>query len=280
MRSSARCGACGPAGGAPPRGETRAAGASAPSRPVEGLGGAYPVHPVVSQDRISPQSAGPDRAAPGYAGPAPAAWVPPLRRGGGAADLPKEHDKDADMTDTAAAAVAKLGDLRVTLATYLYLVREAGHAIVDPTLAEACAAVSAAGATEAAAAGAALVDAIALAPDADPAAVQAFLDGAFGAGKVGALPMPTGAATGREARARALRSYQFRTSLPLIAQIVDRFPDGHVGAHWVMVERVTDQVTLMDPYPWDDVDEEVSVDLIEFLVKWELAGTVSFAFVG
>jgi len=28
----------------------------------------------------------------------------------------------------------------------------------------------------------------------------------------------------------------------------------------------------MDPYPWDDLDEEHTIELTEFLVKWELAG--------
>lgn len=204
----------------------------------------------------------------------------PLRRAEeNVQDTVTDIEEAAEMTATATAE-AKLGDLRVTLATYLYLVHEAGHAVVDPALAAACATLSGAGAADAAAAGAALVEAVGLPADADAAAVQAWLDAAFGPGRVGALPLPTGAASAREARARALRSYQFRTSLPLLAQIVDRFPDGSVGAHWVMVERVTDQVTLMDPYPWDDIDEEQNVDLIEFLVKWELAGTVCFAFLG
>ena len=29
----------------------------------------------------------------------------------------------------------------------------------------------------------------------------------------------------------------------------------------------------MDPYPWDDVDEEFAVDIPEFLLRWELAGS-------
>ena len=55
----------------------------------------------------------------------------------------------------------------------------------------------------------------------------------------------------------------------------ERFPDGTVGPHWVMVERITDTVTCADPYPWDDLDEEYEQDTIEFLVKWELAGSHS-----
>ena len=76
----------------------------------------------------------------------------------------------------------------------------------------------------------------------------------------------------RSSRIQAIRSYQFRSSLPWLAQIIDRFPDGSVGSHWVMVERVTTQVTCMDPYPWDDLDEEYQSPVVDFMVKWELAG--------
>ena len=179
----------------------------------------------------------------------------------------------------AAAAEPKLGDPRVTLATFLYLVNQAGHPVANPQLAAACAAVGAADAEAAAAAGAALVEAVGVPAQPDAVAVQAWLDAALGQGRAGALSLPAGADQ-RDARARALRSYQFRTSLPLLVQMVDRFPDGSIGSHWVMVERVTDTVTLMDPYPWDDVDEELQVPLLDFLVKWELAGTVCFAVLG
>ena len=44
---------------------------------------------------------------------------------------------------------------------------------------------------------------------------------------------------------------------------------------WIMVEKVTDTVLCMDPYPWDDVDEEFTVDLPEFLLRWKLTGSVA-----
>jgi hypothetical protein len=50
--------------------------------------------------------------------------------------------------------------------------------------------------------------------------------------------------------------------------------------HWVLVERVTDEVLCMDPYPWDDLDEEYVQPTLDFLVKWELAGGGSFRWVG
>ena len=45
-----------------------------------------------------------------------------------------------------------------------------------------------------------------------------------------------------------------------------------------MVERVTDVVLCMDPYPWDDLDEEYAAPLIDFCVKWELGGGVGLRF--
>ena len=45
-----------------------------------------------------------------------------------------------------------------------------------------------------------------------------------------------------------------------------------------MVEQFTDRVILMDPYPWDDVDEEYELPLTEFMVRWELAGNNSLHF--
>ena len=39
-----------------------------------------------------------------------------------------------------------------------------------------------------------------------------------------------------------------------------------------MVEQLTDRVVCMDPYPWDDLDEEYDSPVVEFAVKWEFAG--------
>jgi hypothetical protein len=38
-------------------------------------------------------------------------------------------------------------------------------------------------------------------------------------------------------------------------------------------------VTCMDPYPWDDLDEEYTTPVVEFMVKWELAGSQSIHFI-
>ena len=110
-------------------------------------------------------------------------------------------------------------------------------------------------------------------------AVQASLSGdsadavmTWARGQLGTEHVSSDFGDTREARTQFTRQAAFRTGLPWVAQIIDRFPDGQVGAHWVMVERVTDHVRCMDPYPWDDLDEEIEVPLIEFMVKWELAG--------
>ena len=112
-----------------------------------------------------------------------------------------------------------------------------------------------------------------LGTDHSAAAVRAWLNAQLGDTRVGSIEGES-----RDDRTRQMRAYQFRTSMPFVALIIDRFPDGSVGPHWVMVERVTDQVTCMDPYPWDDLDEEYSQPLVEFMVKWELAGCEALTF--
>lgn len=81
-----------------------------------------------------------------------------------------------------------------------------------------------------------------------------------------------GRSDSREDRFREIRRYRFQRKLPWLARIIDRFPDSRVGHHWVLIEELGDQVTIMDPYPWDNVDEEYQLPLIDFMVKWELGG--------
>jgi hypothetical protein len=69
-----------------------------------------------------------------------------------------------------------------------------------------------------------------------------------------------------------VRRATFGRNVPWVACIVDREPDGTVGRHWVLVEAFTDTVRLMDPNPWDDVAEERAMPLVDFMVRWELAG--------
>lgn len=177
------------------------------------------------------------------------------------------------MTETRVSP--KTGSLPVTLATWIFLLDQKGIRPRHPGLAATCDALAAAGHAGGQepdwdALGQALVDVVRaeLGKDgADAEAVAAFVRSIYGEPHVDSC-----AGSSREERLKEVRSYEFRTGLPWLAQIIDRFPDRTVGPHWVMVERVTDTVTCMDPYPWDDVDEEYQAPLVDFLVKWELAG--------
>lgn len=71
-----------------------------------------------------------------------------------------------------------------------------------------------------------------------------------------------------------IRQYEFKRGLPWIGRLAER-TDDTLTEMWIMVEKVTDTVLCMDPYPWDDVDEEFTVDLPEFLLRWKLAGAVA-----
>lgn len=173
------------------------------------------------------------------------------------------------MSDTE----AKSGDLSVTLATYLYILHRAGHPPAHDGFNAACAALDNATAeNDFNALGKQLVAVVqeALGDDADFEQVAAFMRGLYTEGNIA-----TALGTSREERLRGIRSYMFQHSLPWVARIIDRFPDGTVGPHWVMIEQVTDMVICMDPYPWDDLDEEYASPVVEFMVKWELAGSQS-----
>ena len=205
------------------------------------------------------------------------------------------------MSDT-----PKAGDLATTLATWLYYLDQHGHRPKDDELKAALDQVSRVSRLEAMMltaaeqqnyAEAAEIQSQIRAPGADPdalgqalvSAVEASLSGdssdavtAWAQDQLGVdnvldlrkiFPSQNGDfRVNRQNRVLFTRQSGFHTGLPWIAQIIDRFPDGSVGAHWVMVERVTDHVRCMDPYPWDDLDEEVEIPLVEFMVKWELAG--------
>ncbi len=160
---------------------------------------------------------------------------------------------------------AKTGTLSFTLATWVYIGHDRGHEIADDEVRGACAAVT--GSDDADAAGQALASLLdSRVSDGDFSAVSALASTLFGEA------VETSIEGDRDARIREARRYQFKTQLPWLARIIDRFPDGSVGAHWVLVEQVSDTVRIMDPYPWDDIDEEVDVPLADFMVKWELAG--------
>ena len=195
------------------------------------------------------------------------------------------------MSDT-----PKAGDLATTLATWLFYLDQAGHRASDASIASALDRLSALGRLQAEMlaaaerqeyAEAARIQALLGDEDHNPdtlgqtlvRAVETSLTGddvgdvlAWAQAQLGSDHIHADFEGDREARSQLVRQTTFITGLPWIAQIIDRFPDGHVGPHWVMVERVTDHVRCMDPYPWDDLDEEIEVPLTDFMVKWELAG--------
>ena len=82
------------------------------------------------------------------------------------------------------------------------------------------------------------------------------------------------AASEEHSTLQKIRQYEFKRGLPWIGRLAERTDNG-LEEIWIMVEKVTDTVLCMDPYPWDDVDEEFALDLPEFLLRWQLAGSVA-----
>ena len=175
-------------------------------------------------------------------------------------------------------ANTKTGDSHVAIATWIFLLDRKGIRPQDATLQGACDALAQGGQdADWDALGGALVDAVRarLGPSDGEEAVLETLRAIYGAGHVA-----SDAGASRDERLAHARSYEFRVGLPWLARLVDRFPEGRILPHWVMVERVTDTVTCMDPYPWDDVDEEYRLPLTDFMVKWELAGNAMIRWTG
>ena len=192
----------------------------------------------------------------------------------------------------------KTGDLATTLATWLFYLDQAGHRAKDPAIVSALISLKTANELEGAMRGAAERQDYAEAArlkeqlnrnNSDPDALGQDLVDAIQASLVGESPkdiiswaceqldakrIVTEFGADRVERTREIRQATFQNGLPWVAQIIDRFPDGRVGAHWVMVERVTDHVRCMDPYPWDDLHEEIEIPLADFMVKWELSGCI------
>ena len=176
---------------------------------------------------------------------------------------------------TTQATTPKTGNLGITVGTWLFILHSYGQQFSDAQINAACQAIADAPPEDADQAGMALVELVngGLGGASSPTDIRAWLQGLLGAGHVGSI-----SGDDRAGRTQRIRAYQFRSNLPFITEIVDRFPDGTIGTHWVMVERVTDTVTCMDPYPWDDIDEEYTLPLVEFMVRWELAGCESILF--
>jgi hypothetical protein len=169
-----------------------------------------------------------------------------------------------------ATSEAKAGNLPVTLATYIWRLFDTGRPPGNAGIAAACEALRVAGDERSEElANALLSRVVEQLGDPDPTFERVHV---VAAELYGALHIATDFGGSRDERLREARRYEFLLGLPWLARIYDRFPDGTVGPHWVMVERMTDVVRIMDPYPWDDLDEQYETPVADFLVKWELAG--------
>lgn len=157
--------------------------------------------------------------------------------------------------------------LATTLATWVFLLHVNGHHADDTKLHEACSAVAAA---EEEAAGNAAGDELvrrveSLLAGESRADVVSFASGLYGE----RLGQDLGEGS-RDERTHRIRQYQFSHSLPWLARVWERDESGSVGPIWLVIERVTDQVTAMDPNPWNDIDETRHFPVSDFQVLWEL----------
>jgi hypothetical protein len=148
-------------------------------------------------------------------------------------------------------------DDRPTVATLTYLWHRAGVRPTDADIAATCLAIDDGDASAAER----LMDGV------PPGDVVAALNAAFGVVRAASL----GAGT-REEHVAATRRLDFGDNLPWLARIADRDNAGNLGARWVIVARLAETVDILDPNPWDDVAEERSLPLGDFMVRWELAG--------
>lgn len=160
--------------------------------------------------------------------------------------------------------------LATSLATYVFLLDRAGVAPSPGPVADALARLK--GATEGFdALGEALAGAVAGNGTGEGEAdVVAALRGAYGE----RVRVDLGAAADREGRLSTIRRAAFGTPLPWLARIAERTADG-VGLAWVLVERLDEEVQVMDPNPWDGKDEERNLPVGDFLVLWELGGNAA-----
>jgi hypothetical protein len=74
-----------------------------------------------------------------------------------------------------------------------------------------------------------------------------------------------------------IRKHVFGRSRPWLAKIATRVDD-QIELQWILVENFNEMVTCMDPYPWDDIDEEYTISIEEFMTRWKLAGEQTIAF--
>lgn len=167
---------------------------------------------------------------------------------------------------------SRIGDLPATLSTFIFLSRALGSGVVDSAVCDLCdrvqLAIESGSAEEIEAAGDELCGAVS--SIAEGGDVAAALGRVYGSESV-----ETSFGVDRAAALRGIRRYAFVKSRPWLAGMVERV-DGELVTQWVIVEELGEgTVTLMDPWPWDSLEEERVIPTWEFLVKWELAGSPS-----
>jgi hypothetical protein len=162
--------------------------------------------------------------------------------------------------------------LATTLATWVFQLSQRGVAIDDTQVAAHCAAVAAAADPESGnTAARALVEGVsAVLAGPEPAQVLAWARGVFGARASSRF----GEDPDREERAHRVRKYQFARGLPWLARVWER-AGGEVRPGWLLIDRMTDEITAADPDPWNEIEEERRIPLGDFLVLWELADSAS-----
>lgn len=162
--------------------------------------------------------------------------------------------------------------LATTLATWICQLARRGVPPEDPALAALCEAVDAAADPEAGESAARrLVAAVASSvAGPEPHEVARWATSVFGA----RASIGFGAPAEREERAHVVRKYQFGRGLPWLARIWERQGTA-VRPGWLIVDRMTDEITAADPDPWNEIEEERRIPLSDFLVLWELAENAS-----
>jgi hypothetical protein len=155
-----------------------------------------------------------------------------------------------------------------TVATFCYLVHRSGTAIADTKVAAACKAVDE-GANEAS--GKALVAVLGdVLGDGSPDAIISGLSGLF------SVQADAAGGASREERVAGIRRSLFGRSTPWLAWILER-GEGGLFLQCVLVEGFGEAAQLMDPNPFNDIDEQVSMAIPEFMARWELAGCRSLS---
>ena len=162
--------------------------------------------------------------------------------------------------------------LAFTLSTWVFLQHAGGNAPSHEAIKEICETVSAATDGETGeVAGESLVAEISALLDGDsPTAVTGLAQAVFGQQALNTMGVGD-----RAERTHRIRQFQFESGLPWLARIWERDVDGKVSPVWIIIERVTDEVTAMDPNPWDDIDEERHIPINDFHVLWELDACTS-----